>query len=76
MKKSRHQGHSKRRCGRTLNVQGLETRQLLAGDFADLQNVSLPEDVNRDGIVSAADAFMLINRLSRARTGQWRRWME
>lgn len=65
MKDSRRRGRPTKRCGRTLHVQALETRQLLAADFAELRNESLPEDVNNDGIVSTTDAFMLINRLSR-----------
>tara|TARA_R110002049_G_scaffold27321_2_gene94212 strand:- start:404134 stop:406575 length:2442 start_codon:yes stop_codon:yes gene_type:complete len=50
---------------RALTVQSLEQRQLLAGDLAPMQNTVLPEDVDADGIVSTADAFLLVNQLSR-----------
>ena len=53
----------RRRKKRTLKLQSLETRQLLAAEFGDTQNPDMPEDVNADGIVSSMDALMVINRL-------------
>ncbi|MGI9474079.1 MAG: peroxidase family protein, partial [Rubripirellula sp.] len=57
--------HRRRRSKRKLKLQALESRQLLAADVGDTQNVDLPEDVNADGQISSLDALMVINRISR-----------
>ena len=48
---------------RRLRFQTLETRRLLAVDILDLQNIDRPEDVNANGVVTPADALIVINRV-------------
>ena len=48
---------------RRLKPETLETRQLLAANL--FHNELLPEDVNEDGAVSALDALMIVNQISR-----------
>ncbi|MFK8114588.1 MAG: hypothetical protein AB8B91_20470 [Rubripirellula sp.] len=48
---------------RGLRAERLEARQLMA---ADLHNEILPQDVNSDGEVSAADALVIVNYLTQA----------
>ena len=48
---------------RRLSAEALETRQLLAANM--FHNVSMPEDVNQDGTVTAIDALTVINEMNR-----------
>lgn len=59
----------KRHQKRSLRLQSLESRQLLAAEFGDSHNPTIPEDVNDDGVVTSVDALMVINRMGRAGGG-------
>ncbi|TWU03418.1 peroxidase [Neorhodopirellula pilleata] len=55
---------------RRLRAETLETRRLLAADFDGFRhNVFDAEDVNDDGQVTAVDALMIINAMSRQGNG-------
>ncbi len=51
---------------RSLLVEALENRQLMAADTAYKHNSIVPVDVNRDYEITAQDALLVINALSRA----------
>lgn len=56
--------------GRRLRGEMLETRRLLAADMDGFRHNTInPEDVNNDGQVSAIDALMVINAMSRQQRG-------
>jgi VCBS repeat-containing protein len=58
-------GARKRRSARSrsLHVERLEQRQLLAADFAGWQNLLVPTDVNNDGYVSPMDILLVAHEL-------------
>lgn len=53
----------RRRKQRRLKPETLESRQLLAANM--FHNDVMPEDVNEDGVVTAADALMIVNEITR-----------
>jgi hypothetical protein len=58
-----------RRYLRSLRIERFESRQLLAGDLGG-SPTSVVEDINGDGRVTAVDALMVINQMSREKSGQ------
>lgn len=50
---------------RNLSPEKLEKRELLAGDLLPAHNYAIAEDVNRDYQVTALDALLVINQISR-----------
>ena len=66
-KSTRERSHKRAPRRRRLRSETLETRQLLAANL--FHNELLPEDVNEDGQVTAADALMVVNRMSRQTDG-------
>ena len=53
---------------RRLRSEKLETRQLLAANA--FHNELMPEDVNEDGQITAADALAIINQMGRQEAGE------
>ena len=60
----RKQKQKRSKTRRSLTVERLELRQLLAADFHPGHNVFDPEDVNDDGIVSPVDALIVVNEMN------------
>ena len=64
-KRARMRSRKKRKHGRSLRVERLEGRRLLAADM--LHNAFRPADINDDGVINPLDVMMAIERL---RTGR------
>ncbi len=55
-----------RRARRRFSIELLENRNLMASDALNVHNIYFPEDANNSGDVSAVDALVVINQLSRS----------